>query len=674
MKRLLFLISAAILLFASFAGAEELSISNNAAARAFKLDGGRFNTVKFQNKLTGGEIAVSGPEFEITLMDGTKISSDAMTARVKTKSAAGASLVVAFEGENVTAEVAYDAPADGRILRKKVKICGASAYSVKVDSVSVENFGAVAGAEHGGMGQPVIAGDFWFGLESPVAMNTVKDGTVTLFHYPGWTLDQGKCGETFSAAAGVAEKGQIEEEFKNYVDSIRFAVKPHLLYNSWFDVRAAGMSIKKFEDVYEQFRKGLGKYGVKLNYLVVDDGWQNRDSLWGASAATFPDDFAPLNEILKRGGTELGIWLPLCGYGLEATWGRQFGYEVGENGSYYCLAGPKYNEALRARLRELIEKDGARYFKHDFNFLVCNGKDTPWPATERHSYEANTVAEEGLLDFIHGVNKDVYLNVTSYMWLSPWWLPHADTLWIGSSDYGWDTATVSLEPREWSVNYVDGWVYRRLIEEGARFPVNALMTHGIIDGVENRLGGENEGFRTWADNVITYLGRGVYMRELYLSPQIMDGRKWSFLAQAAKWAAANNKVFARTQWLGGDPRKAEPYGYRHYGGGAELFVLRNPGMEPASFDLPLKAGMALEQVYPYPGLVAGGGRVTLNGQDVVVLRPVDKKQFKKSGLPEVSAASAPGWELAPETPGKLCAVEGGAYVCRVRVAAPEKSE
>lgn len=672
MRKALFVILAAAAVFAGTARAEQLTVGNKAVTRTFNLEEGRFRTVSFTNNLTGGKLSVSGPEFEVVFMDGKRTTSDYMLARMKSRSDDGTSFVVSFEGANMKAEASYEAPAGGQLIRKSLKICNGEAMDVTVDSMIVENFGAVAGAQHGGMGQPVMAGDFWFGLESPVGYDDVKDGVVTLYHYPGWKLDPGKCDESFAAAAGVAEAGQIEEAFKDYADSIRYMVKPHLLYNSWYDVRSEGMSVKKFEDVYEQFRKGLGKYGVKLDYLVVDDGWQEHDSIWGASKRTFPDDFKPLNDILNRGGTELGIWLPLCGYGLNAAWGRQFGYEVNEStNTYYCLAGPKYNEVLRVRLRELIEKDGARYFKHDFNFLICNDKDTKWPATDRHSYEANTVAEEGLLDFLHSVNKDVYLNVTSYMWLSPWWLSHADTLWIGSSDYGWDKATVSLEPRDWAINYVDGWVYRRIIEEGARFPINALMTHGIIDGSINRLGGEDEGFHTWADNVIIYLGRGVYMRELYLSPQLMDDPKWAFLSQADKWADSNNAVFARTQWIGGDPRKAEPYGYRHYGGGAELFVLRNPGMEPAAYDLPLKDGMALEQVYPYPGIVPGGGHVVLNGLDVVALRPVDKQRFEKAGLPVVAAESSPKWALAPETPDRLCAVENDSYVCKVRVTVPE---
>ena len=43
------------------------------------------------------------------------------------------------------------------------------------------------------------------------------------------------------------------------------------------------------------------------------------------------------------------------------------------------------------------------------------------------------------------------------------------------------------------MTYVDGWMHRRLVEEGARYPTNAIMTHGIIDGVLNRLGGTDEG-------------------------------------------------------------------------------------------------------------------------------------------------------------------------------------
>lgn len=687
--------------------AEEMTFGNDKIGRAFNVEGGVVEPILIENRITGEQYGMFGPEFEITLMDGTVINSSGMKAEVKKGPDSDGAFELEFASDKLSVTVEYSA-APGEPLRKKLRVCGAGPAPVTVDSVAVESSMLMGQEEHGGMGQPLFLGDIFIGLESPVGYNIVEDGVMKLKHYPGWTLKAGECGTSYTEVMGASEKGQIDEAFRKYVDSIRHTVKSNLLYNSWYDVRADKMSVARFEEVYEGFRKGLGANGMKLDYLVVDDGWQAPDSIWGTMGKSFPDGFSPLRKILEKGGTELGIWLPLTGYGLNVSWGEKQGYETSENNHHYCMAGPKFNEAMRERLKTLVLQDGARYFKHDFNFISCFSPRTSYPQTERHSFEANVNAEIGLLDYLHSLNPDVYLNVTSYLWLSPWWLPHADTLWIGSNDYGYEYSAASLEPRDWAMTYNDSWMHKRLAEEELKYPTNAIMTHGIIDGTINRLGGKNEIFRTWADNVIMYFGRGVYMRELYISPELMDARKWAFLSQAAKWAKWMDPVFARTEWIGGDPRKGEAYGYHHFGAGQDWFVLRNPGMEPRMIELPISDDRILQQVYPRMR-VSKNRKVALGGHDVVVIRAVDENEpgrpapldadYEQSEsspaktvymvYPEnkVSFAGPVGADktemdppqtgrlsISPANPMQICSIAGDAYVCEANVNVPDEAE
>jgi len=624
----------------------------------FDYDFGNGRTV-IANRITGELLEGAGPDFVVRFMDGTAVSSGDFESRRTETGESHLKYYYSRDGLEISTTYSWDS--DERKGYKNVTVC--SERRVAVDSITVLKMSGVEGAYHGGFGEPAFAGDFFVGLEYPAGYNTVDGDTVELKHYPGRTLED-DCLESKTAVVGFSMPGGIEEAFKDYVDTIRYSTSSNLHYNSWYDIREEGMSVAAFEEVFNGFAEGLEKYGLGLDYIVVDDGWQDRDSIWETSDTTFPEGFKPLREILEARGTRLGLWLPYSGTNLDVEWGRKNGYEVNDKGRFYCVAGDKYHGSLKERLKQLIEVDGVRMFKHDFNEFRCFTDRVDYPQTERHSIEANVDAEIELMDYTHGLQPDLFLNVTSSMWLSPWWLMHADTIWMGSSDYGWDTGSASLHKRDWAMTYRDGWLYRRLVGEGHRFPMNAIMTHGIIDGVRNRLGGKDEGWRTWADNVVLYFGRGVYMRELYISPQLMDDRKWKFLAGAAKWAKAMDPVFARTEWVGGDPRKGEAYGYHHYGGGQDWYVVRNPGIYPRGIDIPVDEGKIFRQLYPFRA-VFSGGRIELPGNGLVVMKVVDEPGPAGSERQKMEPYVFRKYFSVENTKG--CDIEAGSYVCRTKL-------
>jgi hypothetical protein len=119
------------------------------------------------------------------------------------------------------------------------------------------------------------------------------------------------------------------------------------------------------------------------------------------------------------------------------------------------------------------------------------------------------------------------------------------------------------------------------------FPLSRLMTHGITQGRYNMLGGENEPLREWSDNVMMYFGRGVQMKELYLSPERMREDMWKPVGLHLRWAQARQALLARTVMVGGDVRKGEPYGYTHWRGDEGVWLLRNPGLDEATIEVPI---------------------------------------------------------------------------------------
>ena len=70
---------------------------------------------------------------------------------------------------------------------------------------------------------------------------------------------------------------------------------------------------------------------------------------------------------------------------------------------------------------------------------------------------------------------------------------------------------------------------------------------------------------------------------------------WDALAEAARWARANRDVLVDTHWIGGDPLKAEVYGFASWTPRKAILTLRNPDDRPASFELDVSQAFELPE-------------------------------------------------------------------------------
>jgi hypothetical protein len=53
-----------------------------------------------------------------------------------------------------------------------------------------------------------------------------------------------------------------------------------------------------------------------------------------------------------------------------------------------------------------------------------------------HSREAHLRAFIDILKAIRAEDRRVFLNITTSIWLSPWWLQYTDVVFMGGLDYG----------------------------------------------------------------------------------------------------------------------------------------------------------------------------------------------------------------------------------------------
>jgi hypothetical protein len=409
-------------------------------------------------------------------------------------------------------------------------------------------------------------------------------------HYPGRALGE-KGLQLKTAVWGVTKPGQtVQSAFEDYLATIAIAPRDFTHYNSWYDLQQAELTPKRLLDTYAAFRqKLLDPYHVKMAAMVIDDGWQDHQSIWQPRKDIYPEGFAPLAKALEAGGTRLGIWMPFSGVNLDIGWGVKHGYEKSSDGDFYCLGAPKFYAAMKQATADRIHEGNLAYYKHDFNCLACSAPGHEHLADAQHGHEMNVDRTIDLLNYERQVQPRIFLNVTSGMWFSPWWLMYADAIWGDfPGDTGYEQSWPQLTPREWDMSFRDAHLFRMYRQRPNNlFPISRLMTHGITQGRYNMLGGENEPLREWADNVMIYFGRGVQMKELYLSPERMREDMWKPVGLQLKWAQTRVATLARTVMIGGDVRKGEPYGYIHWRGDDGVWLLRNPGLDEATIAVPI---------------------------------------------------------------------------------------
>jgi hypothetical protein len=382
--------------------------------------------------------------------------------------------------------------------------------------------------------------------------------------------------------------------------------------------------------IIDLIRKNMiEKHQIQLDAFVLDDGWDVYESDWEFRAKEFPRGLKPISDELKKTNTGLGIWFgPTGGYSFRmkrVDWMKDHGYEVvghTRNTAMLCLAGTKYSDLFRKRTTDFVANEGVSFFKWDGIQFSCSEPGHGHPV----GLFSRRAVMESLIDKVHSVrekNPNVYLNITSGTWLSPWWVKYANQIWMQGADYGYADVP-SISPRDAAITYRDFVLYDDFRNQNMWFPIANLMTHGIIKGNLQMLGGKAEPLDKFTNEVLLYFARGVSMWELYISPDILTDGEWDAMGEAMHWARDRFPVLSSTEMIGGDPTKGQTYGYVHFKGSRGILAVRNPSIDAKKLrvELASSAGLdasasslVLEKTYPSrwiaPKLYRAGDKVDL---------------------------------------------------------------
>lgn len=586
-------------------GKDVSSLGDGMLSASWRMAGGHLDDLVFTDRAGGAPFKIAAP-FALVLADGKTLTPADMALagspgrRDLIADTSASRLAEHFAGQDATASFR---DTDGRFrVDWQLQQRDGSAYvrelvtitALKQDEsiAEVQLLGTVtaAGATVYGdvKGSPVVAGNYYFGFENPLSESEVHGPRVNLYLKRSLPLRKGQSIE-YSAVVGVAREGQLRRDFATYIERERaHPYRPFLHYNSWYDIGYfTPYTQEQAIDRINAFGEELSvKRGVKIDSFLFDDGWDDLSGSWNFGKG-FPQGFVPLKEAAAKYGAAPGIWLsPWGGYGKPKEErirnGRAAGYEIINDG--FALSGPKYYQRFHDVVMNLINKNGVNQFKFDGTGNV----DSVFPGSR---FDSDFAAAIELIKDIRADKPDIFINLTTGTWASPFWLRYADSIWRDGEDDS--LAGVGTNRERW-ITYRDAQTYHNIVQKGPLFPINSLMLHGIIYAQKNPRLNTDPG-HDFANEVRSYFATGTQLQEMYITPSLLTKQNWDTLADAAKWSRANADVLRDTHWIGGDPGRLDVYGWAAWSPQKAFVTFRNPDNRPRLAEVDLQRQLELPQ-------------------------------------------------------------------------------
>ena len=563
---------------------QTLALSNAAIAAQWNVDAGHLHFLRLAEP-NGAVLRVPDDVFTIILGDGEPIRASEMrvvgTPRVAAiATTVGASrLAERLPGRQVTVQledfarrlaVSWRAELrDGaRYIRQELTIH--SSKDIRVREIVLVDLPAPGATIIGSVkGSPIIIDRWYASAEHPLAVNAVDGARVRSSIVRELPL-RASTTLQLSAVIGTTRAGQLRRDFLAYVERERaHPYRPFLHYNSWYDLgyfskfnEAEALAvIKAFGEELQRRR------GVELDSFLFDDGWDDPKTLWGFHSG-FPRGFSGVHEAAARYGAAPGVWMsPWGGYGKpkqdRLTNGKAKGFETNAGG--FALSGPVYYRRFLDTCLTMIRRYGVNQFKFD----GTGNADRAFPGS---AFGSDFEAAIALIETLRREKPDLYVNLTTGTYPSPFWLRWADSIWRDGEDH--EFAGIGSKRQQW-ITYRDAQTFANVVRRGPLFPINSLMLHGLIFA-RSAKNLEIDPQNDFPSEVRSYFGSGTQLQEMYVTPTLLKTANWDVLAESAKWSRRNAGTLVDTHWIGGDPAVLQPYGWASWAPRGGIITIRNP--------------------------------------------------------------------------------------------------
>ncbi len=574
-----------------------LTVSNESISASWSVRGGELRWQSLANHFTGVTLPLDGSPFQLVPKEGPVLRSsdfkivgepaienipDAPASAKAADHVPGRQIRVELEDSSAKVHLTWRAilHEGANYLRQEVTIRAAQQPLALAQIGLIDAVVPAAVVSGQVKGSPVIAGTWFLGFEHPLSECRVRAERATCWLSRELPLRAGQS-VTYSAVVGVTHAGQLRRDFLSYLELERaHPYRTFLHYNSWYDLGYFDRYNEQGAlDVVRSFGDQLAKQrSVKVDSFLFDDGWDDPSTLWKFNPG-FPDGLKKVAQTAGTFGAAPGIWLsPWGGYDKpkeqRLASARAQGFETNEGG--LALSGPKYYRYFRDTCLEMIDKYGVNQFKFD-------GTGNADEVIKGSEFDSDFDAAIHLIGELRAKKPDLYVNLTTGTYPSPFWLLYADSIWRGGDDHSF--AGVGPNRQRW-ITYRDSDIYRHVVEDGPLFPINSLMLHGMIFArYAERLGSDPT--HDFPDEVHSYFGTGTQLQEMYITPSLLSTQDWDVLAETAKWSRGNATTLKDSHWIGGDPARLEVYGWASWSPEKAIVTLRNPSDQAQDFSASL---------------------------------------------------------------------------------------
>ena len=476
------------------------------------------------------------------------------------------------------------------------------------------------------LGQPIYANGMFFGSEFPAADTDIVSDEMQIRYYSGKSFEQLRSDNQLTtdgkfvswqnvvgAAQGI-DTDVVQTDFYEYISEIATPTEFRKQYNSWYD-NMLGITDESIAKSFYGSEKGLTENGIEpVDSYVVDDGWNNyRDEEFNPNISSadagesmnrtgfwefndkFPNELYTSTELTNKFQSKFGVWVgPQGGYNYFGGFAKYMekmgtGYVQSDYWNNVCVGSDKYVNNLTSMFVDYQERFDVDYWKIDgFAVRPCTNEnhDHMTGGTNNMYYTTDlwekwTDAWEEMRENRAEEGKDLFINATCYVNLSPWILQWVNTVWVQDSG---DTGQAGTGARhQQKITYRDNVYYNLFKVNQVQFPLKNIYNHDPIYGVSDGSSATTEDFR---DFLFANSVRGTAFWELYYSPSIMDDEKWQVNADAINFAETNSHILEKAKLFGNRATQGV-YGYSCWDGNEGIVSFRNPTGEVQEYSLQL---------------------------------------------------------------------------------------
>lgn len=637
-------------------------LESNRIKREFKIVNGSFFASQIYNKYSGMSLVPDGNgcEFVVRFEDGADFSAKGLPVIASSEENNKLKFVFA-EVQGVTVTLEYWVHPDGNTICKQITLDQSD--SRVIDFIYLDDIGIINSKTHFGadrvdgseippawaaLGQPFYIDSLFFGCEFPGADNRISHGVGRVKYYLGKNVGRHYvCPVTVMGAAKDNTIQEVKKAFFEYLRFISVASPLRFQYNTWFDAMGK-ISEGSVKDRFAAVSNALSAHGIpQLDAYVLDDGWCSYKADFWQCNKSFPNGLTPLAQQCAEQGSTLGLWLsPRGGY----TKAKRFAKRIQTAGNGFmnqdsedvCVASARYTELVGDYLVQQVQEHRLSYLKLD-GFALKSCRDE----THDHAvggaddlYYATDLLEKWVevLQKIRRSGEDgqrVWINLTSFLNPSPWWLQWANSLWLqNSEDIGFAENNEEQSRLDAEITYRDARYYDCLCTRSVQLPLYAFYNHEPIYGKSAKVEYTDEEFEKY---LFWCAVRGQALNELYLSADLMSDAKWEALKKVMRFQHENFAILKNGMFIGGNPQENNVYGYISFSDDGEgIIALRNPDSEPSPLTLTFNKLMGApetlsdvhtQMIYGTP-VDAPDTTYAYNGKLSFTLAPFEIKLFK----------------------------------------------